>query len=89
MAKESFFKFKDDFEKIKELLNEYLIEFDEEYDEITLNFMNYNIWLYTYTDEDDKKFLYINAKYESGVTENIIILFKEKLLKLGFEERYF
>jgi hypothetical protein len=89
MAKESFFKYKDDFEKIKELLKGYLIEFDEEYDEITLSFMNYNIWLYTYTDEDDKEFLYINVKYESRVTENVIILFKEKLLKLGFEERYF
>jgi hypothetical protein len=89
MAKESFFKFKDGFEKIKELLKEYLIEFDEEYDEITLSFMNYNIWLYTYTDEDDNEFLYINVKYESRVTENVIILFKEKLLKLGFEERYF
>ncbi|WP_374172799.1 peptidase [Flavobacterium tructae] len=89
MAKESFFKFKDNFERIKELLKEYLIEFDKEYDEITLSFMSFNIWLYMYEDEDDREFLYINVKYESRVTENVIIQFKEKLLRLGFEERFF
>lgn len=85
MAKEDFFKIDVDLNTIKLLLSNYILSFNDEYDEITLNFMGCLIWIYGYYEENN--ILYINVKYESKTDDNTISLFKRELLNKGFIDR--
>ncbi|MGF7109833.1 hypothetical protein [Treponema pedis] len=86
MAKESFFEINTNLKSVKELLKDYIISFSEEYDEITLKFMGFFIWIYGYY-EDNNDNLYVNIKYESKVDNNVITLFEKLLLNIGFMNR--
>ena len=53
MAKEGFFKIDLDLKKVRELLKDFVVSFNEEYDEITIIFRTFYVWLYgSYEDND-------------------------------------
>lgn len=89
MAIESFFKIRTNLENLKDILNEYIIEFDEEFDEFILEYDNFNIWLNFYFENEDLDYIYINVKYESKFPKDYILIFKNILLEKGFVERVF
>ena len=87
MAKEGFFKIDLDLKKVRELLKDFVVSFNEEYNEITIIFRTFYVWLYGYYEDNDFT-LYINIKYESQTTDNVIFLFEKLLTELGFKHDY-
>ena len=87
MAKEGFFKIDLDLKKVRELLKDFVVSFNEEYDEITIIFRTFYVWLYGYYEDNDST-LYINIKSESQTTDNVIFLFEKLLTELGFKHNY-
>ena len=57
------------------------------YNEITIIFRTFYVWLYGYYEDNDST-LYINIKYESQTTDNVIFLFEKLLTELGFKHDY-
>lgn len=89
MAIESFFKIKTNLEELKNILAEYTIEFNEEFDEFVLEYSGFNIWLSFYFESLDLDYIYINVKYESKISKDLIEKFKSILFEKGFVERIF
>lgn len=88
MSKESFFKTNVSLHILKDsFLKDYIIKYDPEYDELTLRFIGYTIWMYVYYE--DTLELYINIKYESKISDTAVMLFEKELAKLSLKSRTF
>ena len=93
MAIESFFVIETSFSDLREKLKEEIVRVDKEYDEITISYHGFFLWMYfykegeAYIEEEEKAKLLVNIKHESATPSTVITAFREKLLSLGFCER--
>ncbi|MBM0654556.1 hypothetical protein JMN11_12905 [Capnocytophaga genosp. AHN8471] len=93
MAKEGFFSIETSLNVLKELFKEELISFDKQYDEFTLKFKGFCLWIYAYKEdgsdisENEITKLNLNIKYEAETPQQVIADFKKKALMLGLKER--
>ena len=93
MAKEGFFSIETSLNVLKELFKEELISFDKQYDEFTLKFKGFCLWIYAYKEdgsdisENEITKLNLNVKYEAETPQQVIADFKKKALILGLKER--
>ena len=85
MAKEGFFSIETSLNVLKELFKEELISFDKQYDEFTLKYKGFCLWIYAYKEdggdisENEITKLNLNVKYESQIPSQVIADFKKKL----------
>ena len=92
MAKEGFFSIETSLNVLKELFKEELISFDKQYDEFTLKYKGFCLWIYAYKEdggdisENEITKLNLNVKYESQIPSQVIADFKKKALMLGLKE---
>lgn len=92
MAKEAFFTMQTSLNILKNLFKEDLISFDKQYDELTLKFKGFYLWIYAYKEdggdisENEIIKLNLNIKYESQIPSQVIADFKKKALMLGLKE---
>ena len=93
MAKEGFFSIETSLNVLKELFKEELISFDKQYDEFTLKYKGFCLWIYAYKEdgsdisENEITKLNMNVKYEAETPQQVIADFKKKALMLGLKER--
>lgn len=93
MAKEGFFSIETSLNVLKGLFKEELISFDKQYDEFTLKFKGFCLWIYAYKEdgsdisENEITKLNLNVKYEAETPQQVIADFKKKALILGLKER--
>lgn len=93
MAKEGFFSIETSLNVLKELFKEELISFDKQYDEFTLKYKGFCLWIYAYKEdgsdisENEITKLNLNVKYEAETPQQVIADFKKKALMLGLKER--
>ena len=94
MAKEGFFSIETSLNVLKELFKEEIISFDKQYDEFTLKYKGFCLWIYAYKEdggdisENEITKLNLNVKYESQIPSQVRTNFKERVLALGLKERF-
>ena len=82
MANEGFFTVETSLNILKNLFKEEHIYFDKQYDEFTLKYKGFCLWIYVYKEdggdisENEIIKLNLNVKYESQIPSQVIADFK-------------
>jgi len=85
MGKDQAARFHGNIDELKIKLSQYIKSENREYDELTLNYLDKWIWIYTY-DEDYG--IYLDINFSKDFSEDEIKLFINGLKLLGFDIEY-